>query len=61
MANPDPHGLNAELESRPKMQLEPGVHYTGSFWLNEYGEIQVKPANLGSRPGGGKAATGCGK
>lgn len=34
-----------------KITLEPGRHYRGSFWLNEYGEIQVRPEQKGSKPG----------
>lgn len=41
------------LEPRQKLELVPGVHYQGSFWINEYGEIQVRPAQQGTRPGGG--------
>lgn len=44
---------NFQLEERPKIQLEPGVRYTGSFWINEYGEFCCKPAQKGSRPYGG--------
>ena len=35
---------------RKKLSLEPGVHYKGTFWLNEYGEIQVKPEQKGTKP-----------
>lgn len=34
-----------------KITLEPGRKYKGSFWLNEYGEIQVRPEQKGTRPG----------
>lgn len=44
---------DATLEPRQKLNLIPGKHYSGSFWLNEYGEIHVQPTNEGSRPGGG--------
>lgn len=34
-----------------KLQLEPGRKYRGSAWLNEYGEIQFRPEQKGSKPG----------
>lgn len=40
-----------------KMALEPGKHYNGSFWINEYGEFQCKPAQEGSNPSGSKLVT----
>lgn len=36
----------------PKFKLEVGKHYQGSFWINEFGEIQVKPQQKGTNPGG---------
>lgn len=42
-----------KLRPRNKVELEPGVHYKGSFWVNEYGEFTAVPYNKGSRPGGG--------
>lgn len=35
---------------KQKIQLEPGKHYKGYFWLNDYGEIQVKPEQKGTKP-----------
>ena len=35
---------------KKKLSLEPGRHYKGTFWLNEYGEIQVRPEQKGSKP-----------
>lgn len=34
-----------------KITLEPGRKYKGTFWVNEYGEIQVRPEQKGTRPG----------
>ena len=33
-----------------KMNLEPGVKYRGTGWLNEYGEFQFQPEQKGSKP-----------
>lgn len=33
-----------------KITMEPGVHYRGSAWINEFGEIHFQPENKGSRP-----------
>lgn len=33
-----------------KLELKPGRRYRGSFWLNEYGEIQVRPEQKGTKP-----------
>lgn len=41
------------ITPREKMTLEPGVHYRGSFWINDYGEFSCHPEQTGSRPGGG--------
>lgn len=49
----DTHFENFQLEEKPKLQLKPGVHYTGSFWLNEYGEFCCRPSQKGTRPYGG--------
>ena len=32
------------------MNLEPGVKYRGTGWLNEYGEFQFQPEQKGSKP-----------
>lgn len=40
-----------------KVTLEPGRKYKGTFWVNEYGEIQVRPEQKGSRPGNLKLVT----
>lgn len=34
-----------------KITLVPGQKYKGTFWVNEYGEIQVRPEQKGTRPG----------
>jgi hypothetical protein len=33
-----------------KMNLEPGVKYRGTGWVNEYGEFQFTPEQKGSKP-----------
>lgn len=33
-----------------KQNLEVGRKYRGSFWINEYGEIQVRPEQKGTKP-----------
>ena len=33
-----------------KMNLEPGVKYRGTGWVNEYGEFQFQPEQKGSKP-----------
>lgn len=35
-----------------EVQLEPGKHYRGTFWVNEYGVVTVKPEQKGSNPQG---------
>lgn len=40
-----------------KITLEPGRKYKGTFWVNEYGEIQVRPEQKGTRPGNLKLVT----
>lgn len=47
------NNLDSPMVSRNKLELEPGRHYTGTFWLNEYGEFQCRPTQKGSRPFGG--------
>lgn len=42
--------VNEGFKSR--ITLEPGKHYRGSFWINEYGEIQVQPEQKGTNPTG---------
>lgn len=45
----------AEVSSKSqmqKMELEPGVHYRGSYWINEYGESFFRPEQKGSNPCG---------
>ncbi|MBQ0050132.1 MAG: hypothetical protein KBT12_07880 [Bacteroidales bacterium] len=37
---------------RQRMALEPGRHYRGSFWINEFGEISVQPEQKGKNPCG---------
>ena len=32
------------------MNLEPGVKYRGTGWVNEYGEFQFTPEQKGSKP-----------
>ena len=32
------------------MNLEPGVKYRGTGWINEYGEFQFTPEQKGSKP-----------
>ena len=32
------------------MQLEPGRKYRGTAWVNNYGEVQFRPEQKGSRP-----------
>jgi hypothetical protein len=32
------------------MQLEVGVHYQGSFWIDRRGMIRVRPYKTGSKP-----------
>ena len=34
-----------------ELQLEPGRRYRGSFWVNDYGELHVRPEQKGSKPG----------
>ena len=34
-----------------KLQMEPGRKYRGSAWINEYGEIQFRPEQKGTKPG----------
>lgn len=33
-----------------KIQLEPGRKYRGTAWVNEYGEIQFRPEQKGTKP-----------
>lgn len=33
-----------------KIKMEPGRKYRGSAWVNEYGEIQFRPEQKGSKP-----------
>jgi len=33
-----------------KMNLEPGVKYRGTGWINEYGEFQFTPEQKGTKP-----------
>ena len=33
-----------------KIKLEPGRKYRGTAWVNEYGEIQFRPEQKGSKP-----------
>lgn len=33
-----------------KFQLQPGVKYRGTAWINEYGEFQFIPQQKGSKP-----------
>lgn len=33
-----------------KLKLEPGRKYRGTAWVNEYGEIQFRPEQKGSKP-----------
>lgn len=33
------------------IEWEVGRHYQGSFWLNDFGEIQVRAAQKGTKPG----------
>ncbi len=33
-----------------KINLEPGVKYRGTGWINEYGEFQFTPQQKGSKP-----------
>lgn len=45
----------AEVTSKSQMQkieLEPGVHYRGSFWRNEYGEMFFRAEQKGTNPCG---------
>lgn len=37
---------------KQKLMLVPGKKYRGSFWVNEYGEIQVSPEQKGTNPQG---------
>lgn len=34
-----------------KIDLVPGKKYKGTFWLNEYGQIQVQAEQKGTKPG----------
>jgi len=50
---------NAEApqnEQEP-FQWEVGKHYQGSFWINEFGEIQVRASQKGTKPGNMKIVT----
>ena len=40
------------VECRQQMRLEIGKKYTGSFWINEYGQISVSPYQKGKNPQG---------
>lgn len=33
-----------------KIKLEPGRKYRGTAWVNEYGEIQFRPEQKGTKP-----------
>ena len=33
-----------------KITLEPGRKYRGTAWINEYGEIQFRPEQKGTKP-----------
>ena len=33
-----------------KMKMEPGRKYRGTAWVNEYGEIQFRPEQKGTKP-----------
>lgn len=48
-----------EVPETPEEQttLEIGKHYRGTFWINEYGTIQVKPEQKGTNPQGLKKLT----
>lgn len=38
-------------EKAEPIEWEVGRHYQGSFWLNEFGEIQVRATRIGTKPG----------
>lgn len=41
------------LKTNPKMKkitLEPGKKYRGTAWVNNYGEIQFRPEQKGTKP-----------
>lgn len=38
-------------EKAEPIEWEVGRHYQGSFWLNEFGEIQVRARQEGTKPG----------
>lgn len=40
-----------------KMDFEPGVHYRGSLWVNEYGEMNFRAEQKGTNPCGLKKLT----
>lgn len=42
----------AQCFEKQKMTLEPGKHYRGSFWINEFGELSVLPEQKGKNPCG---------
>lgn len=47
--------VNAEVRPElKKFNLEIGKHYEGSFWINEFGEINVRPKQEGTKPNGMK-------
>lgn len=33
-----------------RLKLEPGKKYRGTAWVNEYGEIQFRPEQKGTKP-----------
>ena len=33
-----------------KLKMEPGRKYRGTAWINEYGEIQFRPEQKGTKP-----------
>lgn len=50
--------MDEVIEGRKKIDLVPGKRYKGSFWLNEYGVIEVRAAQEGSNPTGLRHVTG---
>lgn len=42
----------ADVHQKQRLTLEPGKHYRGSFWINEFGEINVCPEQKGKNPCG---------
>lgn len=40
------------VQTMQKLTMEPGKHYEGSAWINEFGELHFRPRQKGKNPQG---------